>query len=54
MGEGVVDPVGEEDAKVQGAQLHAHVQATASLGTVFGLENWSRAVDDFTNVNTAS
>ena len=45
-GEAVVDPVGQEDAQVQGGKLHADVETPACFRGVLGLKDWDGAVDD--------
>jgi hypothetical protein len=42
--EGVVDPVNDEDTKIERGELRAHVHAPARLGTELGLQDWYRGV----------
>ena len=44
--EGVVNPVNDEDAKIERRELRAHVHASTRLGTEFGLQDWNRGVDE--------
>ena len=44
--EGIINPVDDEDTKIERRELRAHVHATARLGTELGLQDRYCGVDE--------